>query len=210
MKLSQFVTTALFALSILLNQQAMAATKSSAASSAGHSGFELSPFGTFVTGTAQTADASTIVSRRMLGGSAGLELGYAFSLFEPLIIAEYQYIGQTTDPSTVSSQNAGGTGYRAGAGLKFNPGGWTLVAAYDLTGSYKLNKATASGGTSTYTLPTGIHILLGHHFGASYELGLTYSSDSYASNTADGVTTDITSNKFILATYGLFAVYHLL
>lgn len=165
--------------------------------------------GTFVTGTAQSSNGTSIPSRTMLGGSGGLLLGYAFSWIEPILLAEYQYLGQTTDPSSVSSQNVAGSGLRLGAGANFNFGGWSLAAVYEPSGTYKLSKTTSSGGSSSYTTPTGYHILLGYHLTASYDVGLTYSKNNYSSNTADGTTTSITSNTFNLTTYGAFASYRL-
>ena len=173
------------------------------------SGLALDFLGLGLMGSSQSADTTTISSRTMVGGSAAAEFGYGFSFVEPLVLAEYQYIGQYSDPTGLSNTNTAGSGYRLGAGAKFTVSSFTITAIYDFLSTYTLTQSTSAGKTSYYSSPTGYEFRFGYHLFSNIEVGLTYSADKYKSNTTGGTTTDISTNTFNLTTYGLYADYRL-
>lgn len=194
---------------LILSFQVCCFNEASAAGNDPGSGLALDFLGTGVMGSSQSADATTITSRTMVGGSAGAEFGYGFSFVEPLVHAEYQYIGQYSDPSGLSNTNTAGSGYKLGVGAKFSFSSFAITAVYDVLSTYTLTQSTSSGSTSYYSSPTGYEFRFGYHLFSNIAVGVTYAADEYKSNTTGSTTTDISSNTFNLTTYGVYADYRL-
>ena len=77
------------------------------------------------------------------------------------IIGELRFIGQNTDPATVSNSNVKGTSWLMGIGAEYQILLWTFSAGFDFLGNYSLSETTASGSAVSYKKPIGFMLKAG-------------------------------------------------
>ena len=179
----------------------------------------------FLTGlNAQAATAgSSLYSTAALSGGAGatansdksipncsmafselsLDLGYKFSWVAPILQASYRYVGQTTDPDSVSNINMAGSGYTAGAGFALESTRLSFSAVYDFLGSYDLAKESSGGSKVTYTSASGFHVSVKYLWSGSWQLIASASQIKFKEKTAGSTKTDISSNPVTQDLYGI-------
>lgn len=149
----------------------------------------------------------TIPVRAMTTGAAGLNLGMRIGFFVPLLMAEYRYSAQSLDPSEVRNQNLSGSGYMAGAGLRFEIGSFMATFGYEFLGEYKLEKATTGGLDSNYSEGTGMLAWLSYRIDHKRNLYVCFHQSEFAKSKVGPTTTDITNNKLSETSYGLGLSY---
>ncbi len=157
-------------------------------------------------GTSANSTAS-IQKRTMLFTEATADLGYSFGMLAPIAHVSYRYVGQQTDPSSVSDTNMAGTGYIGGAGLSADFGAIRLVASYDLLGSFQLSQKSSGGSVITYTKPTGYHVKLNYAWQGNWEFSATYTREDYKTKKSDSSETDIKDDAVYQTLYGVGLSY---
>ncbi len=145
--------------------------------------------------------------------SFGLHLMPALKFGKFMIgpMAQYQFVGQMTDPAEVSDVNLGGTGYLVGAGIGFTLKRFLIRASYDFLGSNTGSVKTASGETSVYQKGTGFTGLISFRIKQNSKvlLDLYVSQTSYAEQLTGSTTNDLSSTPMKSLLYSLGLTFQL-
>jgi hypothetical protein len=146
-------------------------------------------------GMGSMGDGGANANRSM--SSFGVHAMPALKLGKFLIgpMAQYQFVGQVTDPSTVGDVNLGGTGYYVGAGLGFAIKRFLIRASYDFMGSNTGTVLTQDGKTSVYQKASGFTGLVSFRLKPTSKvlLDLYVSQHSFKEQSIGGAATDLSS-----------------
>jgi hypothetical protein len=158
-------------------------------------------------GLGTMGDGATNANRSM--SNFGVHAMPALKLGKFLIgpMAQYQFVGQMTDPATVGDVNLGGTGYIVGAGIGFTIKRFLIRASYDFLGSNTGVVAAANGQSSVYQKASGFTGLVSFRLKPTSKvlLDLYVSQHSFKEQSVGGTITDLSSNpmKALLYSAGL-------
>ena len=116
---------------------------------------------------------------------------------------EYQFTGQTADPTDATSGgfNLKGSAWTLGAGTRYQYNkDIHLLFSYDVLGRYSQSLTTATGLTSVYKNvfafpPDGFHFGGGYRVWRMIDVETVFSWERYKSNYLQDVYKDISSNK---------------
>jgi hypothetical protein len=133
--------------------------------------------------------------------------GYHFDNLLVGVLMELRFVGQNTDPATVSNQNLKGTGYLFGLGAMYLWNNWKFLGSLDFLGKHSLGVVDSSGKYSTFKKPRGFHLLVGYKFFERISADLSFSYETYKQNTLGTTDADISDNKLKHWNAGLGATY---
>ncbi len=146
-------------------------------------------------GLGTMGDGGTISNRSMssFGGHAMPALKLGKFIIGPM--AQYQFVGQVTDPTTVGDVNLGGTGYFVGAGLGFFVKRFLIRASYDFLGSNTGSVQTQDGKTSIYQKASGFTALVSFRLKPTSRvwLDLFVSQHSFKEQSVGGTVSDLSA-----------------
>ena len=201
---SKLLGTGLMACFVSLSSAGAAPSRGSTGSLGPGPMIELAGF--FSTGS-MANESGTIAKRDVSTSAAAANLGWRFGYVAPLLVAEYRFYSQMSDPSQSANQNLSGSGFHLSAGLRFDIGKFWLTGTYQLLGTYKLEKQTTGGLESTYSEPVGSVVMIGYRLRPRTSLFLMVQKVDYKKWQLGGTNSDISSNKIGQTSYGIGASY---
>lgn len=164
-------------------------------------------------GLGSAYNTSTSIPSRAINGAEIYALpGYRINQWMIGALIGYEFVGQTADPSTVSNQNVGGSGYSVGLAATYDVAKFNFGLSWDILSSYTLSTNASGGQSSIYTapLPLSFHVLANYRVLENHPewlVGLFMKLTSYSTSSLGGTSVDVSSNKFTTLLYGVGITY---
>lgn len=135
-------------------------------------------------GQGQMGNGSDVPDRAMMHTPVALFGGVNFKKFRVGINYEYNLVGQTADPTSVSNQNLSGTGNSPGLRLEFYDGKQSAGIIYRLSNTYNLDKPTVAGSASSYKATGGFSVQYYRQFKKRFGFVLDYTTEAFTESVA--------------------------
>ena len=130
-------------------------------------------------GQGQMGNGADVADRAMMHTPIGLFGGINFKKFRVGVNYEYNMAGQTADPTSLMNQNLSGSGSAPGVRLEYYDGKQAAGLIYRLSHTYKLDKPTQAGLTSTYKGDGGFTLQYYRQFKKRFGFVLDYTTETF-------------------------------
>lgn len=130
-------------------------------------------------GQGQMGNGADVPDRAMMHTPLGLFGGVNIKKFRVGVNYEYNMAGQTADPTSLMNQNLSGSGSAPGVRLEYYDGKQAAGLIYRLSHTYKLDKATQAGLTSTYKGAGGFTLQYYRQFKKRFGFVLDYTTETF-------------------------------